>query len=367
MSAPSVESSRENVFVCRNRPLALGARAGCVRVSSVSTKSPPSVNSQRAGLPDVGGHELPDFDDGPTQIGSSWFPVAPPPKLLRTPLAARSSGPSRSAAARRDESSGSSVSGRRSSARVPPPLRASQGSPPFRSPSNQEEVSSFPAASQTLPPHLVQQPGGEMRHSALSAAKGVLFGLAITGLLGVGAVAYKATLGGSSAPAAAASGASSAWTLTGEVEPSRQASIQARGAGKVDELDVTVGAVVHEGDVLAKITGAAASTVRAPFDGVITAVYTAKGAEIAAGSSLPVADLADTSHVRVRLPLASGDEAKVRAGDAVTVWSEAAPTRTLRATVSRVIPSLNTRAASAEVELDHPGLTPLDRVHAQLR
>jgi hypothetical protein len=332
----------------------------------VSTKSPPSVNSQLAGLPDLGGHDLPDFDDGPTQIGSSWFPPDPPTQLLRTPIPARSSGPSRSVSVRR-ESSASSLNGRTSSARMAPPLRASQGSPPFRSPSNQEEVSSFPAASQTLPPHLVQQPVGDMRHSALSAAKGVLFGLAITGLLGVGAVAYKATLGGSSAQAAAASGASSAWTLTGDVEPSRQASIQARGAGKVDELDVAVGAVVHEGDVLAKITGAAASTVRAPFDGVITAVYTAKGAEIAAGSSLPIADLADTSHVRVRLPLASGDEAKVRAGDAVTVWSEAAPTRTLRATVSRVIPSLNTRAASAEVELDHPGLTPLDRVHAQLR
>ena len=328
-----------------------------------------------AALPDVAGHDLPDFDDAPTQIGSSWFPDSPEAGLAQTVMPGRLMSPVRhdagvarpSPAARARKDASSAVPAHRSLTRTAPPLRASNGQPPFRSPPMQEEASSFPAASTTLPPQRVQ-PVGELRHSALSAAKGVAFGLAITGLLGVGAVAYKATLGqAAAAQAAGASSATSAWTLNGDVEPSRQASLQARGAGTVDELDVVVGAVVHEGDVLAKISGAAASTVRAPFDGVITAVYTAKGAAIAAGSSLPVADLADTSHVRVRIPLASGDEARVRAGDAVTVWSEAAPTHTLRATVSRVIPSLNARAASAEVELDHPGLTPLDRVHAQLR
>ncbi len=347
----------------------------------MSTKYPPSVASQHgADLPDLTGGALPDFDDGPTQLGSSWFPAAMPstggpslktatpvPTSARSARFVRSLPSSRPSDARlsapkirRDDSS-------RPPSRPAPPLRASQASPPFRSPSNQEEVSSFPGSTATLPPHVVA-PTGHIGHSALSAAKGVAAGLAITGLLGVGAIAYKATLGHAAAAAAVSGGpAVAAWTLNGEVEPSRQASIQARGAGKVDELDVAVGTVVHEGDVLAKISGAAASVVRAPFDGVITAVYTTKGAEIAAGSSLPVADLADTSRVRVRLPLASGDESRVRAGDAVTVWSEAAPTHTLRATVARVIPSLNARVASAEVDLDHPGLTPLDRVHAQLR
>jgi hypothetical protein len=328
-------------------------------VWAVSTKYPPSVASQASphatDLPDLTGGALPDFDDGPTQLGSSWFPAAasvktatPVPTSARSVRSVRPSDGRLSAPKiRRDESS------RPTSSRPAPPLRASQASPPFRSPSNQEEVSSFPGATATVP---------------LSAAKGVAAGLAITGLLGVGAIAYKAALGhGAMGAASMAAPVAAAWTLNGDVEPSRQASIQARGAGKVDELDVAVGTFVHEGDVLAKISGAAASTVRAPFDGVITAVYTTKGAEIAAGSSLPVADLADTSRVRVRLPLASGDESKVRAGDAVTVWSEAAPTHTLRATVARVIPSLNSRVASAEVDLDHPGLTPLDRVHAQLR
>ena len=358
----------------------------------MSTKYPPSVASHAATyaeLPEIGRSELPDFDDGPTQIGSSWFPAAPAARAPGTPtpvpvlasasvsVPGRASGgslrhdDSRRDDSRRDDSrrsAGSLAHGSsRHLTRTSPPLRASQGNPPFRSPSNQEEISSFPAATATVPPHMAQ-PVGELRRSALSAAKGVAFGLAITGLLGVGAIAYKASLGhAASASAATAASGATAWTINGDVEPSRQASIQARGAGKVDELDATVGAKVHEGDVLAKISGAAASTVRAPFDGVITAVYTTRGAEIAAGSSLPIADLADTSHVRVRLPLASGDEGKVRAGDAVTVWSEAAPTHTLRATISRVIPSLNTRVASAEVDLDHPGLTPLDHVHAQLR
>jgi hypothetical protein len=342
-------------------------------VWAVSTKYPPSVASQASphatDLPDLTGGALPDFDDGPTQLGSSWFPAAasvktatPVPTSARSVRSVRPSDGRLSAPKiRRDESS------RPTSSRPAPPLRASQASPPFRSPSNQEEVSSFPGATATVPPYIAA-PKGQLGQAALSAAKGVAAGLAITGLLGVGAIAYKAALGhGAMGAASMAAPVAAAWTLNGDVEPSRQASIQARGAGKVDELDVAVGTFVHEGDVLAKISGAAASTVRAPFDGVITAVYTTKGAEIAAGSSLPVADLADTSRVRVRLPLASGDESKVRAGDAVTVWSEAAPTHTLRATVARVIPSLNSRVASAEVDLDHPGLTPLDRVHAQLR
>jgi hypothetical protein len=337
----------------------------------VSTKYPSSVASQHsADLPDLTGGALPDFDDGPTQLGSSWFPAAasvkvatPAPGSIRP--SSRPSGHLSAPKMRRDDSS-RPVSSRPPPSRPAPPLRASQASPPFRSPSNQEEVASFPGATATVPPYIAE-PKGSLGQSALAAAKGVAAGLAITGLLGVGAVAYKATLGHAGVAGASMAPATAAWTLNGDVEPSRQASIQARGAGKVDELSVAVGAVVHEGDVLAKISGAAASTVRAPFDGVITAVYTTKGAEIAAGSSLPIADLADTSRVRVRLPLASGDESKVRAGDAVTVWSEAAPTHTLRATVARVIPSLNSRVASAEVDLDHPGLTPLDRVHAQLR
>lgn len=98
------------------------------------------------------------------------------------------------------------------------------------------------------------------------------------------------------------------------------------------------------------------STIRAPFSGVITVRYADTGALIAAGTnsstqSMPVVRLAETSKLRLVLPVPESLAAQIHLGDPVKVRVQAL-NRTFEGKVSRFADALDLQTRTMETEID---------------
>jgi RND family efflux transporter MFP subunit len=98
------------------------------------------------------------------------------------------------------------------------------------------------------------------------------------------------------------------------------------------------------------------STIRAPFSGVITVRYADTGALIAAGTnsstqSMPVVRLAETSKLRLVLPVPESVAAQIHLGETVKVRVQAL-NRTFEGKVSRFADALNVQTRTMETEID---------------
>ena len=117
-------------------------------------------------------------------------------------------------------------------------------------------------------------------------------------------------------------------------------------------------------------------TIRAPFDGTVTARFADPGALIQnAGTSqtsaLPIVTIADSSQLRIVLYLGQSDVPFVHNGDPVDVVDATDPTRKIRASISRTAEMLDptTRTLSVEIDLDNGSnfLYPGSFAYVQLR
>jgi RND family efflux transporter MFP subunit len=102
------------------------------------------------------------------------------------------------------------------------------------------------------------------------------------------------------------------------------------------------------------------AVIRAPFDGIVTARQADPGALLQAATSavpgaLPLAEVADLSRVRVRVYVGPFDAPFVREGTPVTLWTDARPDRTMKASITRFTRALDarTRTMMCEIEVDN--------------
>ncbi|MGD0674463.1 MAG: efflux RND transporter periplasmic adaptor subunit [Polyangiaceae bacterium] len=118
------------------------------------------------------------------------------------------------------------------------------------------------------------------------------------------------------------------------------------------------------------------TTVRAPFDGVVTARYVDPGALVPAAtgatqSALPIVDIADIDDLRVFVYVGQDAAPFVHAGDRATVWQDELPTRRITASVTHSTGALDvrTRTMQVEVDLDNRawGILPGTFAHVELR
>ena len=99
-------------------------------------------------------------------------------------------------------------------------------------------------------------------------------------------------------------------------------------------------------------------TLRAPFDGTITARYADPGALLPAAtgstsSAQPLLEIAQLDRLRVALQLGQDDASRVRAGDPVSLQIDAAKPA-LVARISRIAQSLDARTRTMLCEIDLP-------------
>jgi RND family efflux transporter MFP subunit len=101
-------------------------------------------------------------------------------------------------------------------------------------------------------------------------------------------------------------------------------------------------------------------TIRAPFDGVVTARFADPGALIQSASTsqtnaLPLVTLADSSDLRVVIYISQVDVPYIHVGDAVEVTDATDPTRKVTAKISRTSEMLDptTRTLLAEIDIDN--------------
>ena len=101
-------------------------------------------------------------------------------------------------------------------------------------------------------------------------------------------------------------------------------------------------------------------TIRAPFDGTVTARFADPGALIQnAGTSqtsaLPIVTIADSSKLRIVLYIGQTDVPFIHNGDPVEVIDATDPTRRIKAIISRTAEMLDptTRTLSTEIDLDN--------------
>jgi RND family efflux transporter MFP subunit len=101
-------------------------------------------------------------------------------------------------------------------------------------------------------------------------------------------------------------------------------------------------------------------TIRAPFDGVITARFADPGALIQSAATsqtnaLPIASIADSSDLRVAVYISQVDVPYIHVGDAVEVADATDPTRKVTAKISRTSEMLDptTRTLLAEIDVDN--------------
>jgi RND family efflux transporter MFP subunit len=93
-------------------------------------------------------------------------------------------------------------------------------------------------------------------------------------------------------------------------------------------------------------------TLRAPFDGTVTARFVDPGALVAgAGTGAPVVELADPDHVRVFVYVGQDLAPFVRVGDAAEILLDQQPDARVPATVRRLADALDLRSRSMLVEL----------------
>ena len=100
-------------------------------------------------------------------------------------------------------------------------------------------------------------------------------------------------------------------------------------------------------------------TIRAPFDGTVTARYADPGALLPAatgstGSALPLVDVQDVDRVRIFFYPGQGDAPFVHEKDEVEVWTDARPNDRVKGTVTRVAGALDPKTRTLQCEIDLP-------------
>jgi RND family efflux transporter MFP subunit len=102
------------------------------------------------------------------------------------------------------------------------------------------------------------------------------------------------------------------------------------------------------------------TTVRAPFDGTVSAKHVSAGQFIK--DNTPILTLVKTYPLRLRLDIPEVAAAMIFAGQVLTFTSEAIPGQEFRASVTQLNPSLEGRgrslSAEARLSSSHPGLRP---------
>ena len=145
-----------------------------------------------------------------------------------------------------------------------------------------------------------------------------------------------------------------------KVQDQREALLAKQGLAAQQDVDQAQAAVAISNAALAGVQALRGyETIRAPFDGVITARYADPGALLQAATSSvnaqPLVDVADISRLRISLFLGQSEAPFVHDGDAVEVWSDERVGNKKQAKVTRFSESLDprTRTMLTEVELDN--------------
>jgi HlyD family secretion protein len=104
------------------------------------------------------------------------------------------------------------------------------------------------------------------------------------------------------------------------------------------------------------------ATLKAPFDGVVSAVSVQPGALASTGASTAAVPIVDRSKLHIDISLSESDAAKVAVGQPVSLTFDALPNATLNGKVATVAPaatvSQNVVTYPVQVEFD-PGTTPV--------
>ncbi len=131
-----------------------------------------------------------------------------------------------------------------------------------------------------------------------------------------------------------------------------------QGVVSQQELDQAGGNLTMAQAELARIGALGGyESIRAPFDGIVTARFVDPGALIPAAtgstsSAQPVLEVTDMSRVRVYVYLGQSDAPFVREGTPVKLQSDAHPGETLDATVTRITRELDARTRTMLTEID---------------
>lgn len=123
-----------------------------------------------------------------------------------------------------------------------------------------------------------------------------------------------------------------------QVEQARAALELVKAGARTEEITVAQGDVdIAIAQLQDALVGIAETELRAPFDGVITALDIDQGEAVT--PDLPVLQLADLSAWRIEtLDLSEIDVATIHAGDTVDITFDALPTLTLRGKVTHIRP-----------------------------
>lgn len=156
----------------------------------------------------------------------------------------------------------------------------------------------------------------------------------------------------------------------------RQALLARQGLAAEQDVDQAQANVAIANAALAGLQALRGyETIRAPFDGIVTARYADPGALLQAATSSvnaqPLVDVADIDRLRITLFLGQSEASFVHEGDTVDVWSDERPEPKLQAKVTRFSHALDarTRTMVTEVELDNKDhvFFPGTFVHARLK
>lgn len=147
---------------------------------------------------------------------------------------------------------------------------------------------------------------------------------------------------------------------------------------QVDDADAAV--KVAEANLARAQASLNYTTLRAPFDGIVTARYADPGALLPAATSSttsaqPVLDMADMDRLRIYVYLGQDEADLVREGDPVTLTVDQRPGQKIEAKVARLTHNLDARTRTMQVEVDldnrelrlYPGTFVHATVHLQAR
>lgn len=141
----------------------------------------------------------------------------------------------------------------------------------------------------------------------------------------------------------------------GDVEASIEVAVYPDIGGKLVELGVVLGDSVKRGQAIASVdpskpgTNYVISPVTSPISGTITSVPVDPGATVTTSTAIVKVGVIDELKIVVNLP--ERDSAKVKIGMSATVSLAALPGESLKATVSRVSPVLDSTSRTREVTL----------------
>jgi RND family efflux transporter MFP subunit len=150
----------------------------------------------------------------------------------------------------------------------------------------------------------------------------------------------------------------------------RYKQLAPKGVVSQQELDTASGDLAVAEAELARTTALEDyETIRAPFDGIVTARFVDPGALLPAAtgstsSAQPLVEVTDMSRVRIYVYLGQGDAPFVKEGTAAKVDTEAHPGQPVDAAVTRITRELDekTRTMLTEIDVDnktawvYPGL-----------